>query len=620
MGQFEEVLYYKDRSSQQTIYAVRGLTTNLLGLPAIISLNLASRVDTTTVADYKSLVEECFPKVFRGLGNLGDPYVIKLTQDAVPHAIYTPRTVASPMRPRVQEELDRMESIGVISRVEEPTQWCAAMVAIPKKNGKLRICVDLKHLNEAVLREVHPLPKVDETLAQLSDATFFSTLDANSGFWQIPLSEESRPLTTFITPFGRYWFNKLPFGISSAPELFQNCMNTILKGLEGVLCQMDDVIVFGRTTEEHDKRLKLALKQIEEAGATLNRDKCSFGQSKIKFLGHIIHKDGTSADPDKTRAISEMKTPSSVTELRRFLGTVNHLSKFSPNLATLTQPLRQLLGKNNQWEWGPNQDAAFTAVKQELTAPTVLTLYDPNANTKISADASSYGLGAVLLQRKGDSNSWKPVVYSSRTLTEAECHYAQIEREALATTWAYEKFAEYILGMKITIETDHKPLVPLFSTKRLDQMPPRILRFRLRLNRFNFRIHHTPGKDLHLADTLSRAPTSTPGVNSVAFTQEIESFLEPVIAALPASPDRLQQYREAQSSDAICSTLQKYCTSGWPDKRHLPSNIKPYWKYRGELTIVDNMLLCNHRIVVPESLQAQTLTKIHQGHQGIQRC
>ena len=171
--------------------------------------------------------------------------------------------------------------------------------------------------------------------------------------------------------------------------------------------------------------------------------------------------------------------------------------------------------------------------------------------------------------------------------------------------------------MKITIETDHKPLVPLFSTKHLDQMPPRVLRFCLRLNQFNFRIHHTPGKDLHLADTLSRASTNTPGVNGVTFTQEIVSFLETVIAALPTSPDRLQQYQDAQSTDAVCSTLQKYCTSGWPDKHRLPSNIKPYWKYRGELTFVDNMLLDNHTIVVPMSLQAQTLTKIRQGHQGI---
>ena len=292
IGQFEETLCYKGRSTLQTIYVVRGLKTNLLGLPAIISLNLASRVDTTTVADYKSLVENSFPKVFKGLGNLGDPYVIKLSQNATPHAIYTPRTIALPMRAKAQEELEKMESMGVISRVEQPTQWCAGMVAVPKKNGKLQIRVDLKHLNEAVQREVHPLPKVNETLAQLSGATIFSKLDANSGFWQIPLNEQSRPLTTFISPFGHYWFNKLPFGISSVPELFQKRMSTILEGLEGVVCQMDDVLVFGRTTAEHDKRLMAVLKRIEEAGATLNRDKCSFGQRQIKFLGHVITQEG----------------------------------------------------------------------------------------------------------------------------------------------------------------------------------------------------------------------------------------------------------------------------------------------------------------------------------------
>ena len=582
-------------------------------------MNLASRIDTTTAADYKSLVEKSFPEVFKGLGNLGDPYVIKLSQNAKPHAIYTPRTIALPMRVKAQEELEKMESMGVISRVEQPTQWCAGMVAVPKKNGKLRICVDLKHLNEAVQREVHPLPKVDETLAQLSGATIFSKLDTNSAFWQIPLSEESRPLTTFMSPFSRYWFNKLPFGISSAPELFQKCMSTILKGLE-VVCQMDDVLVFAQNVTEHDKRLMAVLIRIKEAGATLNHEKCSFGQCRIKFLGHVIDPEGISADPDKLKAMTEMEAPKNITELRRFLGVVNHLGKFLANLATLSQPLRELLSKNRQWIWGPTQESAFTAVQQELATPTVLRLYDPNAETKISADASSYILGAVLLQRNNVADSWKPVAYSSRTLSESERHYAQIEKEALASTWACEKFADYILGKRIRIKTDHKPLVPLFSTKDLNQMPPRVLRFRLRLNRFDFSIHHTPGKELHLADTLSRAPVSPPGNNSIEFMQEVENFVHTVIAALPAKVDRLQQYREAQTDDVVCSQLKTYCTTGWPDKHHLPSHMQPYWNYQGELTVVDNLLLRDHRIVVPISLQAQTLAKLHQGHQGIERC
>ena len=183
----------------------------------------------------------------------------------------------------------RAEQDGVICRIERPTPWCTGMVAVPKKSGTICICIDLKRINENILREAHPLPKVDDTLAQLTGATIFSKLDANSEFWQIPLCQRSRLLTTFITPFGCFCFSRLPFGISSAPEHFQRRMNDILKSMDGVLCHMDDVLVFGRTEAEHHSRLKQVLKGIEAAGVTLNKEKCFFGQNRLKFLGHIMH-------------------------------------------------------------------------------------------------------------------------------------------------------------------------------------------------------------------------------------------------------------------------------------------------------------------------------------------
>ena len=220
-GQCNCCLSFKGRACQQQVFIVEGLNNNLLGLPAITSLNLAKHLDETLITAYRAedILQE-YPKLFSGLGNLGDNYEIKLKSDANPHSLYTPRHVPIPLRAKVTEELNRMEEMGVIFKVEEPTEWCASMVVVPKKTGAMRICVDLKPLNTSVLREVHPLPKVDDTLAQLTGAHLFSKLDANSGLWQIPLSPTSRLLTTFITPAGRYCFNKLPFGIASASEHF----------------------------------------------------------------------------------------------------------------------------------------------------------------------------------------------------------------------------------------------------------------------------------------------------------------------------------------------------------------------------------------------------------------
>uniref|UniRef100_A0A3B1IHV4 ribonuclease H n=1 Tax=Astyanax mexicanus TaxID=7994 RepID=A0A3B1IHV4_ASTMX len=375
-----------------------------------------------------------------------------------------------------------METQGVISRVEQPTDWCAGMVVVPKPNGAVRICVDLTKLNNAVKRERHILPSVEHTLGQLEGAKIFSKLDANSGFWQIPLSKNSALLTTFISPFGRFCFNRLCFGISSAPEHFQKRMSQILEGLEGVLCHMDDILVFGTTQTEHDQRLYAVLKKLQKAGITLN-EKCEFSKRSVRFLGQIIDETGIHADPEKVKAVTSMSEPKTVSEVRRFLGMTNHLGKFLPHLAEKTQPLRDLLRKENEWSWGEPQQRAFNNIKLELSKPPGLALYNSKACTIVSADASSYGLGAVLLQKQ-ENQELKPIAYSSRVLTSTEQRYAQIEKEALAITWACERFSDFLVGIPFHVETDHKPLVSLLGSKNLDELPPRIQRLRMRLMKF----------------------------------------------------------------------------------------------------------------------------------------
>ena len=618
LGQFTANLTYNHVTCKQKIFVVKGLKNNLLGLPAITSLSLISRMSTVHYNTHE--VKKNFSHLFQGLGSLGNEYEIHLKEDAKPVSLHTARNIPLPLRGKVQQELKRMESMGVISPVTEPSPWCSGMVVVPKPSGQVRICVDLKKLNECVQREFHPLPHVEEILAQLTGAQVFTKLDANSGFWQIPLARKSCLLTTFITPFGRYNFNKLPFGITSAPELFQRRMSAMLSGLSGVLCLMDDVLIFGKDQAEHDDRLIKVLKRIESTGVTLNVNKCEFSKSEVKFLGHIINKEGVKADPAKTRAILDMQPPQNVPEMRRFIGMTNQLSKFIPCSAELMKPLTELLSSKRSFQWGPNQSKAFDKIKETLTKPSILTLYDPAADTKVSADASSFGLGAVILQRTEAIQPWKPVAYASRTMTDTETHYAQIEKEALALTWACERFSMYLLGKSFLLETDHKPLVSLLSSKNLDNLPPRILRFRLRMMRYNFTIIHVPGKALVIADALSRAPVHSEVTDPPDLQESAEAFISAIVEALPASASRLEQIAKAQSTDPILQQVKKHCQEGWPASHLIKGSLKAYWGIRSELSMHNNLLLRAHRIVIPTCLQQDTLSRIHEGHQGIGKC
>ena len=338
------------------------------------------------------------------------------------------------------------------------------MVVVPKPNGNIRICVDLTNLNKSVMREKYPLPIIDHTLGKLAGAKMFSKLDANSGFYQIELDKDSALLTTFVTPFGRYFFKRLPFGISSAPEHFQKRMSEILDGLEGVVCQTDDILVYGSNQAEHDSRLKAVLNTLECSGITLNKEKCEFSQKRVKFVGHVIDSKGISPDPEKIKAIRDMNPPQDIGGVRRFLGMVNQMGKFSNSLAEKSKPLRHLLSKKHQWVWGANQDKPFSEIKQELCSSPTLAMFDPSKETVISSDASSFGLGAVIAQIQADG--WRrAVAYASRAMSETERRYAQIKKDALAITWVCDKFSDFLIGSTFLIETDHKPLIPLLELR-----------------------------------------------------------------------------------------------------------------------------------------------------------
>ncbi|UYV83505.1 K02A2.6-like, partial [Cordylochernes scorpioides] len=614
VGMIHVKLQNKGQHLNSKIYIVDKLKQPLLSGETSEKLNIVRMIQQLS-SNFLNPKRE-FPEIFNGLGHAKINYKISLQPDAKPYALCTPRRVPIPLMKQVKEQLEEMTRLGVIESVEEPTEWCAGMVAVSKPGGKIRICVDLTKLNQYIRRENYPLPATEHILGQLGNACYFSKLDANSGFWQFGLAKESQKLTTFITPFGRFFFKRIPFGITSAPEIFQRKMTQLLGKIEGVVCFMDDIVVYGSSLEEHNERVRQVLKKIQEEGMTLNPEKCQFGVKTVKFLGHTLSSEGLFIDEEKLDAITKMEAPRSTKELKSFLGMVNYLGKFIPNLADKLQPLNSLLSTKNEWVWDEPQKKSFNLLKQELVSRPNLALFDPSRTTIVSADASSFGLGGVLRQEQPDG-SLKPIAYVSRTLSETEKRYSQIEKEGLAIVWTCDRLKDYVTGIKIHIETDHKPLIAIFTSKSLEDMTPRLQRLKMRMMRYSYQISHIAGKKQIVADMLSRKPMSKPHKDELE--EELSAYIQSI--EFPATEERLLEISRKQKEDSLCSQLAKYCMSGWPkNKREVDPALRGYWQFQEDLTYQNGLLLRGQRILIPKSLRKDILEKLHQGHFGINKC
>ena len=633
-GTCELQVTHRNESVLSTFHVVKSNGPTIIGLPTcralkLVTLNYAMNIgltaerDTDTTADVptyttrpkgdetaKAHILNEYADVFDGIGCFEGEYHITL-DSTVPPVVHSPRRVPVALREPLKEELDTLIQQGIIAKVDRPTDWVNSCVCVTKPNGKLRLCLDPKDLNKAIKRPHHYTPTLDDVLPKLNGAQFFTILDARSGYWNIKLDEESSYHTTFNTPYGRHRFMRLPFGLNCAQDVFQKKVDETFSDIPGVTGISDDIIVVGYKSDgsDHDANLTAVLERARATGLCFNDKKMVVRCKRIPFFGNIIGADGIEPDPEKVTAICNMTAPTDIKELQTFLGLANYLGRFTPHLATVSAPLRDLCKTDVPYDWGPEHDAAFSTLKKAISSNEVLRYYDSTKPLVIQVDASQRGLGAALLQANG------PIAFASKSLTETESRYSNIDRQMLGIVFGLERFHQYVYGRHVEVHTDHKPLESIY-TKHLFAAPPRLARMLLRIQQYDVSIKYVPGSDVKLADALSRVnPCNTGPIRG------LDLSVHEVHMHLNASPTRIVEIRMETSKDSTLHALCEIISLGWPENRaHCPTHLMPFWNFRDELSVEDGLVLKGQRIILPKSLHAAALEQIHYAHQGAENA
>ena len=599
------------------------------------------------------------------------------TGDAVP-VKQRPRRTPIAFKGEEEKEIEKMLEMEVIRPSTSP--WASPVVLVRKKDGSTRFCIDYTKLNKLTTIDSYPLPLIDDCLESLAGATSFSTMDLASGYWQIPVKEADKPKTAFVTKSGFYEFNKMPFGLTNAPSTFERCMEAILRGCQWKTClvYLDDIIVYGRTHQEHLVRLEEVLHRLQEAGLKLKPSKCHFFQEKLIFLGHQISAQGMTTDPSKTEAVRNWPPPKNIKEVRSFLGFCSYYRRYVKNFANLSEPISQLTRRDCKFLWTDNCQIAFEAIKELLIQAPVLAYPQDEGPFILDCDASDTGIGAVLSQIQGTSQNLskfpprtrtnlekkfngeeKVISYGSRVLTKEERNYCVTRRELLAVVNFVKQYRHFLLGRKFYIRTDHRPLQWIFS---LQDPTGQTARWQETLASFDFELMYRPGQQHGNADGMSRRPfdlldkadngppcgpckkcskQNTPILIPVAAVVTRQASKKPNQTSQSSAKDSVQHQwpigysmkdlQEKQLIDPDIKMIMKCKLNGEP-RPDVPIAESPatrnLWLIWDSLILEDGVLWkeeINHnkRLVAPKTLQLEIMKLAHEsilaGHLGFKR-
>jgi hypothetical protein len=586
-----------------------------------------------------SKLKGTFPSLFSGkLGCLKN-VSIKLDVDPTVKPVCQKfRQVPIHLQDAVTREINKQVEEGILEKVtldSGPTPWVSNLVVVPKdkqnRNAKcgpsrppssqvpvtlaVRLTCDSRAVNEAIRRTRYPGKSIEDLVYGVNGAKWFSKLDITKAFHQIKIDPSSKIYTTITTHIGLYQYLRLHMGIAGASEMFTEAIRVLLQDLTGQINMTDDILVHGETKKAHQQNLLAVLTRLEEAGITLNIDKCQFYRRELTFFGLRFTADGISPTEDRCKALQDAKRPENIKELHSFLCTVLYSARFIKDLVTITEPLWRLTRGNEEWRWGDVEQSAFDRLKTAISTD-CMAYFDKTWDTEVVVDASPIGLGAVLGQSDPNDPSKRRIVcFASRLLTDVEKRYSQCEKEALAAIWGCERFALYLFGRSFNLVTDNRAIQMILSNTK-SKPPARIERMALRLDQFDYRVQHRPG-NTNVADYYSRHPCSGPSVT--AFLEELRTERYVNAIALSAVPDAMsiEQVIQATQSDA---EMQRLSQAIWKcrDGYKLPCELAQYKRVFDELCVSpDGLVMRGDRIVIPQGMREHVVALAHVGHQGV---